>query len=233
MSDAEGRPGAEVPSPPDVPMEPFAVAYRGRSAFASESRPPLSTRYVPFVRSMRSYGRQRLRTDAVAGITVAALALPSAMAYAEIAGVPVSAGLYALLLPVVAYAVFGSARRLVIGPEGTVSLLVASALAPLAASGSTEYAMLAAALAIFVGLVFFAARLMRLGWIADYFSQAVLVGYITGVAVVLILGQLGKLVGVSSDRSGAIRETIDILKNLGDANGATIAVAAASLNPKR
>ena len=210
-------------------MEPFVVAYHGRSAFASEGRPPLSTRYVPFVRSMKSFNRQRLQTDAVAGITVAALALPSAMAYAEIAGVPVSAGLYALLLPVVAYALFGSAPRLVIGPEGTVSLLVASALAPLAASGSADYAMLAAALAIFVGIVFFGARLMRLGWIADYFSQAVLVGYITGVAVVLILGQLGKLVGVSSDKSGTIRETADILSHLGDGNGATIVVAALSV----
>jgi MFS superfamily sulfate permease-like transporter len=210
-------------------MEPFAVAYHGRSAFASESRPPMSTRYVPFVRSIKSYNGERLRTDAVAGLTVAALALPSAMAFAEIAGVPVSAGLYALLVPVLAYAVFGSARRLVIGPEGTVSLLVASALAPLAATGSTEYAMLAAALAIVVGIVYFAARLVRLGWIADYFSQAVLVGYITGVAVVLILGQLGKLVGVSSDENGAIREAVDILRHLGDANGATIVVAAAGL----
>jgi sulfate permease, SulP family len=210
-------------------MEPFVVAYRGRTAFASESRPPMSTRYLPFVRSMKSFNGQRLRTDAVAGVTVAALALPSAMAYAEIAGAPVSAGLYALLLPVVAYAVFGSAPRLVIGPEGTVSLLVASALAPLAATGGAEYAMLAAALAIFVGIVFFAARLMRLGWIADYFSQAVLVGYITGVAVVLILGQLGKLVGVSSDKSGTIRETVDILSHLGDANAATVVVAAVSV----
>lgn len=151
------------------------------------------------------------------------------MAYAEIAGVPVSAGLYALLLPVLAYAVFGSAPRLVIGPEGTVSLLVASALAPLAATGSAEYTMLAAALAILVGVVYFAARLVRLGWIADYFSQAVLVGYITGVAVVLILGQLGKLVGVSSNEDGAIRETLDILAHLGDANGTTVVVAVASL----
>jgi len=140
VSDAEGVQAAGVPPAPDLPMEPFAVAYHGRSAFASESRPPMSTRYVPFVRSIKSYNGQRLRTDAVAGVTVAALALPSAMAFAEIAGVPVSAGLYALLVPVLAYAVFGSARRLVIGPEGTVSLLVASALAPLAATGSTDCA---------------------------------------------------------------------------------------------
>ena len=210
-------------------MRPFRVAYQGRGAFASESRPPITTRYLPFARSMSGYSGARARTDVVAGVTVAALALPSAMAYAELAGAPVTAGLYALLLPVVAYALFGSARRVVIGPEGTVALLVATALAPMAATGSAEYATLAAMLALLVGLVFFAARLIRLGWIADYFSQAVLVGYITGVAVVLVLGQLGKLVGVSSDQSGAIRETVDILRHLGDANGTTIVVSAVSL----
>jgi high affinity sulfate transporter 1 len=178
---------------------------------------------------MSGYSTARGRSDVLAGITVAALALPSAMAYAELAGAPVTAGLYALLLPVVAYAVFGSAARVVIGPEGTVALLVATALAPLAAAGSAEYATLAAMLALLVGLVFFAARLVRLGWIADYFSQAVLVGYITGVAVVLILGQFGKLVGVSSDEDGAIRETLDIVRHLGDANGATVVVGAAAL----
>ncbi len=210
-------------------MEPFREAYEGRGAFAPESRPPIATRYLPFARSLSGYSRERLRTDVIAGITVAALALPSAMAYAELAGVPVSAGLYALLLPVVAYAIFGSAPRVVIGPEGTVALLVATAIAPLAASGSDEYAQLAAMLALLVGVVFFAARLARLGWIADYFSQAVLVGYITGVAIVLILGQLGKLVGVSSDEEGAIREAVDIVRHLDDANGATVVVGAISL----
>ena len=210
-------------------MQPFRKVYNGRGAFASASRPPLTTRYVPFARSLGGYSRLHLRTDVVAGVTVAALALPSAMAYAELAGAPVSAGLYALLLPVLAYAVFGSARRVVVGPEGTVALLVATALAPLAAGGSTRYASLAAMLAIMVGLVFLVARFARLGWIADYFSQAVLVGYITGVAIVLILGQLGKLAGISSDEEGAISETLDIVRHVGDANGATVLVGVSSL----
>jgi high affinity sulfate transporter 1 len=184
---------------------------------------------VPVARSVAHYSGERARTDVIAGITVAALALPSAMAYAELAGAPVSAGLYALLLPVVAYAVFGSAPRLVIGPEGTVSLLVAASLAPFAFSNSAEYAALAALLALLVGLVFLVARLIRLGWIADYFSQAVLVGYITGVATVLILSQLGKLVGVSSDADGAIQEVVDIVRHLGAANVATVVVAVLSL----
>jgi high affinity sulfate transporter 1 len=210
-------------------VQPFREVYKGRSAFASESRPPITTRYIPFARSMSTYSGTRLRTDVIAGVTVAALALPSAMAFAQLAGAPVSAGLYALLLPVLAYAVFGSAPRVVVGPEGTIALLVATAIAPLAARGSAEYAALAAMLALLVGAVFFAARLVRLGWIADYFSQAVLVGYIGGVAIVLILGQFGKLVGLSSDEDGAIREALDIASKLGDANGATVLVAAASI----
>ncbi|WP_141842277.1 SulP family inorganic anion transporter [Humibacillus xanthopallidus] len=210
-------------------MEPFTKAYQGRRAFASASRPPMTTRYVPFARSMSGYSGGRLRTDVVAGVTVAALALPSSMAYAELAGVPVSAGLYSLLLPVLAYAFFGSAPRVVVGPEGTVALLVATALAPLAAAGSPEYTALAAMLALLVGGVFLVARLARLGWIADYFSQAVLVGYITGVAIVLILGQLGKLLGVSSDADGAIREAADVLAHVGDANWTTVLVGALSV----
>jgi SulP family sulfate permease len=201
----------------------------GRSAFASESRPPITTRYVPFVGSLSTYSRSRLSTDVIAGVTVAALALPSAMAFAELAGVPVSAGLYALLLPVLAYAVFGSAPRVVIGPEGTVALLIATSISPLAAAGSDEYVALASMLAVLVGVVFLAARLARLGWIADYFSQAVLVGYITGVAIVLVLGQLGKLVGLSSSEDGVIRETLDIARNLDDANTTTVVVGILSL----
>lgn len=210
-------------------VKPFRDAYGDRDAFASESRPPITTRFVPILRSVSGYSGDRLRTDALAGLTVAALALPSAMAYAELAGAPISAGLYALLLPVLAYAAFGSSIRVVVGPEGAVALLVATAIGPLAASGSAEYAALTAMLAVMAGLVFFAARLLRLGWVADYFSQAVLVGYISGVAVLLILGQLGKLVGISSDQDGAIREAFDILRRMGEANAATVVVGVVSL----
>lgn len=217
-------PGA-TDEPADVPLVPFEIAYGGRSPFASVTKPPWTRRYVPFVNTLKGYTRAKFRVDSLAGLTVAALALPSAMAFAELAGLPPSAGLYALLLPVLAYALLGSGLRVVIGPEGAVALLVASALAPLVATGSAEYATFAAALAIAVGAVFLAARLLRLGWIADYFSQSVLVGYITGVAVLMILGQVGKLTGLSSTEDGAVQATIDIARQLGEANLATVAVA--------
>lgn len=204
-------------------------AYGGRSPFASASKPPVLQRLVPLAGTLKGYTRDRLRTDATAGLTVAALALPSGMAYAELAGLPVTAGLYALLLPVLVYAGLGATRRGVIGPEGAVALLVATSLAPLAAAGSPEYTALAAALAIAVGCVFVVARLLRLGWIADYFSQSVLVGYISGVAVLMAIGQLSKLTGVSSDVEGDVKKAVDILLHLGDANPWTVAVTLASL----
>jgi MFS superfamily sulfate permease-like transporter len=117
----------------------------------------------------------------------------------------------------------------VVGPEGAVALLVASALAPLAAAGSSQYTALAAALAVAVGGVFALARLLRLGWVADYFSQSVLVGYITGVAVLMILSQLEKLTGVSSEFDNAARAAVDIISHLGDANPATLAVGGTAL----
>ena len=131
-----------------MPLEPFRVAYHGRKPFRSAHKPPLSTRYLPLVASLRGYSRSRLRTDALAGVTVAALALPASMAYADIAGLPVTAGLYSLLLPLVVYALLGSAPWLVVGPESTIALLVAAGLAPLAVAGTAEYTTLAAALAL-------------------------------------------------------------------------------------
>jgi high affinity sulfate transporter 1 len=151
------------------------------------------------------------------------------MAYANIAGLPVTAGLYSLLLPLVVYALLGSAPWLVVGPESTIALLVAAGLAPLAVAGTAEYTTLAAALALIVGGFYLAARLLRLGWIADYFSQAVLVGYITGVAILIVLGQLGKLVGVTSEYDNKVLAAGDIVWHLGEANGATAALALASL----
>jgi SulP family sulfate permease len=179
--------------------------------------------------SLKGYSGGRLRVDAIAGLTVAALALPAGMAYAELAGLPVTAGLYALLLPVLVYAGLGATRRGVIGPEGAVALLVATALGPLAATGSPEYVALAAALAIAVGCVFIVARLLRLGWLADYFSQSVLVGYISGVAILMAIGQLSKLTGVSSDVEGDVKKAVDIILHIGEANLWTIGVSLVTL----
>ena len=181
------------------PAPPPDGAYGDASPFRPAEPEPLLTRAIPVSGQLPRYRVPNARRDLLAGVTVAALALPSAMAYAEVAGLSPVNGLYALLLPTVAYVLLGSSRQLIVGPEGSISTLVGVAVLPLAAAGSSDAAELAAMLALLVAACFALAWVLRLGWIADYFSRPVLVGYIHGVAVVLIIGQLGKLLGLSID----------------------------------
>lgn len=166
-------------------------------------------RIIPVAEELPRYRPGTLRRDLLAGLTVAALALPSGMAYAELAGLSPVAGLYALLLPTVAYTLLGSSRQLIIGPEGSVAALVATAVIPVADGDPARYASLAALLALLVGGMFLVARVIRLGWLADYFSRAVLTGYIHGVAVVLIVGQLGKLFGLDIGAQDPLPQVVE------------------------
>jgi sulfate permease, SulP family len=208
----------------DLDLVPRAAAYRGHPAFAPPRRTRGPSRLVPLLSQVRGYSRGRLRIDALAGLTVAALTLPSAMAYAEVAGVPVTTGLYTLIAPVLIYAFLSSTPRTVVGPEGTVALVTGAAVAPLAGGDPAKWVLLVSMLAIMTGIVFLVARVAKIGWMADYLSQAVLVGYIAGVAVVLIIGQVGKLTGIPSADGNALRELWGYLTNLSAANPATVAV---------
>ena len=199
------RHGEDIPPRSAPPGERARDSYgRGVSPFRPAARRPLLHRLVPVSERLAGYGGGALRRDLLAGVTVAALALPAAMAYGELAGLSAVAGLYALLLPTVAYTVFGSSRQLIVGPDGSIAALVAAAVVPLAAEDPQRAASLAALLALLVGAVFLVARLIRLGWVADYFSRAVLIGYLHGVAVVLVIGQLGKLFGLTPEAEGPI-----------------------------
>src|SRR5262245_32255187 len=184
---------------------------------------------MPVTAGLRGYRLPSARRDVVAGVTVAALAVRRATPYSAFSGLSPVNGLYALLLPTVAYVLLGSSRQLIIGPEGSISTLVAAALLPLAAAGSDQAADLAALLALLVAACFGAAWILRLGWIADYFSRPVLIGYIHGVAVVLVIGQLGKLLGLSIDAGDPLAELREVVQDLGDASGATILVGGAAL----
>jgi sulfate permease, SulP family len=181
------------------------------------------------VRELPGYRRRRLRGDAVAGVTVAALAIPSAMAYADLAGLSPVTGLYAVLLPAVAYMLLGSSRQVIVGPEGSLSVMVAVGLAPLALPQTDRYAGLAAMVAVLVAGLFLLARVLRLGWIADYFSRAVLVGYLHGVAVVLVAGQLGKLSGVGIEARNALPQVAELLREITTVDRLTLVVGAGSL----
>ena len=199
------------------------------SPFKPRQRPSVSARTFPVSTELAGYPTRSGRQDAVAGITVAALAIPSAMAYAELAGLSPVAGLYALLLPAVAYAVFGSSRQLVVGPEGALALLVVAVVAPLAGGSVTTYALLAAMLAVLVGAIAVVGRIIRLGWIADYFSRAVLVGYLHGIAIVLVCGQLGKIFGIPIEADDPIPQLREFVRELGSVHGLTLLVGLTSL----
>lgn len=222
MSDLEApNRGAEGPPP---------VAYRrDRSPFRRRPQEPLLQRAVPVSARLPGYHPHTARRDLLAGLTVAALALPSGMAYAEVAGLPPVNGLYALLLPTVLYTFLGSSRQLIVGPEGSIATLVAAAVLPLAAAGSGEASALGATLALLVAACFLLGRLLRLGWLADYFSKPVLVGYIHGVAVVLVCGQLGKLLGLDVEAREPIGQLVEVVRELDDTSTATLLVGAVAL----
>jgi sulfate permease, SulP family len=205
------------------------TAYGEAAPFRPAREEPLLTRTVPVSGELSRYRFPRARRDLIAGLTVAALALPSAMAYGELAGVSPVNGLYALLLPTLAYALLGSSRQLIVGPEGSISTLVAAAVLPLAVAGSAVAGEAAAALALLVAACFLAARLLELGWIADYFSRPVLVGYIHGVAIVLVVGQLGKLLGLSIDAREPLEQLAEVIEELDDVSGITLAVGVVAL----
>ena len=178
---------------------------------------------------VRGYRRSWLRGDLVAGVTVAAYLVPQVMAYATVAGLPPVTGLWAALPALVVYAVLGSSSSLSMGPEATTALMTAIAIGPLAAGDPARYAGLAAALAVLVGLMAAAAGLLRLGFVADLLSRPVLVGYMAGVALIMIVDQLRRVTGVPVTGEAFVAQVGSFARGIGRAQLATIAVAAAVL----
>ena len=158
-------------------------------------RPDLA-RLSPGLARLRHYERSWLRYDVLAGVTVAAYLIPQVMAYAEVAGLPPVVGLWAIVGPLLVYAVLGSSRQLSVGPESPTALMTAAAVGPLAAGDPARYAGLAAALGLIVGAVCLLGWLGRLGFLADLLSKPVLVGYMAGIAVIMVVSQLGNLTGM-------------------------------------
>jgi SulP family sulfate permease len=185
--------------------------------------------FAPGLDQFRGYQRSWLRRDVLAGLTVAAYLVPQVMAYATVAGLPPVVGLWAALVPLAVYAVLGSSRQLSVGPESTTALMTATALGPLAAGDPGRYAALAAAAALIVGAVCFVAGLVRLGFLADLLSHPVLIGYMTGVAVIMIGSQLGKVTGVSVEGDEFLDQIRSFVDGLDELHWPTLALAAAVL----
>ncbi|GAA4712369.1 SulP family inorganic anion transporter [Phytohabitans rumicis] len=184
---------------------------------------------LPGLAQLRRYQRSWLRGDLLAGLTVAAYLVPQVMAYAGLAGLPPVTGLWAILAPLALYALLGSSRQLSVGPESTTALMTATAVAPLAAGDPGRYAALAATLAVVVGVLCLIAYAVRLGFLADLLSRPILVGYMAGVALIMISGQLGKLTGVPVEGDTFAAELASFVSNLDDMHTATLLFALAVL----
>jgi len=184
---------------------------------------------MPNLAALARYERSWLRYDVLAGVTVAAYLIPQVMAYAEVAGLPAVVGLWAIVGPLLVYAVLGSSRQLSIGPESTTALMTAAAVGPVAAGDPARYAALASVLSLLVAALCILGWLGRLGFLADLLSKAVLVGYLAGIAAIMIASQLGKLTGIGIDADSFIAKVTFVASHLDQVHGPTLALAAGVL----
>ena len=162
------------------------------------------SRRLPIMTWLPRYERGWLRGDVVAGAVVAALAVPQALGYASIAGAPVQVGLYSVPVALVVYAVFGSSRQLVVGPVSTVSVLSGSLLAGFGVAGTAQAASYTAALALGAGLVLVVAGFLGIGWMAEFLSKPIVTGFVLGLTVLVILGEVPHLLGVATPQGQVV-----------------------------
>ncbi|MEZ7238346.1 SulP family inorganic anion transporter [Rhodococcus sp. GXMU-t2271] len=172
---------------------------------------------LPGVETVRGYRRDWLRSDLVAGLVLTALLIPAGMGYAEAAGLPAYAGLYATIVPLLAYAIVGPSKILVLGPDSSLAPLIAAAVVPLAVTDDPESALaLAGVLAVLVGAIMIAGGFLNLGFVTELLSKPLRLGYLNAIALVVIVGQLPKLLGFSVDASGLLGEIGAIARAVGD-----------------
>jgi high affinity sulfate transporter 1 len=188
-------------------------------------------RHVPITGWIRGYRWGTwLKRDIIAGISVAALLIPESMGYAEVAGLPPEVGLYAAPLALLGYAIFGRSTILVVAASSSTAAVSASVIAEVNAGGGSDTAVaLSAALALFTGMIFVAAGLARLGWVANFMSKTVIEGFIIGLSINIIIGQLDGLLGIEVVGESAVEELGDALSQIGDYDLATLTVGAVSL----
>jgi len=187
-------------------------------------------RWVPGIRMLRTYRGPWLRADLIAGVVLAAILVPQGMAYAELAGLPPVTGLYTTVACLVGYALFGPSRILVLGPDSSVSPLIFAAILPLLAVPDPSTAIaLAGMMALFVGAIEIGLGIGKLGFVADLLSKEVQVGYMNGLAITIIVGQLPKLFGFSTDADGFINECKAFIDGIGGRNATALAVGVGTL----
>jgi SulP family sulfate permease len=171
--------------------------------------------------------RARLGLEAIAGLTLAAVAVPEVLGYAKIAGMPPVTGLYTMFLPVLLFAVLGSSRHLVVGADSATAAILAAGLSGVAVAGSPHYVKLAGTAALLSGVLLVLARIVRLGFLANFLSRTVLLGFLTGVGIQVAAGQLPQMLGVSASGGGTVVKFVNTLRALGHVQGASALIALA------
>ncbi|AVO58765.1 SulP family inorganic anion transporter [Pseudomonas chlororaphis] len=189
----------------------------------------LLSRWLPGLANLLQYRREWFRYDLQAGLSVAAVQIPIAIAYAQIVGLPPQYGLYACVLPMMVYALVGSSRQLMVGPDAATCAMVAGAIAPLALGDPERLAQLAVIVTVLVGLMLIGAGIARAGFIASFFSRPILIGYLNGIGLSLLAGQLGKVLGYKIEGEGFILSLLNMLQRLGETHLPTLAIGAGAL----
>jgi SulP family sulfate permease len=167
----------------------------------------------------------RVSVDIVAGVTLAALAIPEVMGYTKIAGMPVITGLYTILIPIALFALFGSSRHLVVGADSATAAIMAAGLAGMAAIASPQYVALAGLLALITAAILLIARLVRLGFLADFLSRTVLIGFLTGVGIQVAIGQISGMLGLPGGGSGTLDKLVKDIQQLPQTSIPTLLVS--------
>jgi high affinity sulfate transporter 1 len=186
-------------------------------------------RLVPIVGWIRSYERGWLRGDLIAGVAVAALVVPKNLGYAGIAGIPLQNGLYAAAAGAILYAVFGTSRQISTGPSSGLAAVAASAVAVAAITGTQNVASFVAAITLASGVLFLLLAVLRMGWIAQFLSRAVVTGFLFGAAIDVVIGELPKLTGTKVTGSNPLQELWSWLGSLGDSSLVTVLVGVVAL----
>ena len=186
-------------------------------------------RFVPIVGWLRSYDRRWLRGDLVAGVAVAALIVPKNLGYAGIAGIPLQNGLYAAAAGAILYPVFGTSRQISTGPSSGLAAVAASAVAVAGITGVDDVASFVAMITLLSGAVFLLLAVLKMGWIAQFLSRAVVTGFLFGAAIDVVIGELPKLTGTETTGSNPLQELWSWLGTLGDTDRATLIVGGVAL----
>ena len=171
-------------------------------------------KYLPGLENLTRYNRDWFRYDLVAGVVVFAVLIPSNLAYGELAGFTPVVGLYAGFVAMLVYSMFSSSRQIIVGPESTTAILMATAVAPLAMGDYARYTIIAAAIAIIIGIICLLAGRFKLGFVSDFFSKPILTGYITGTSLIVVISQISKFFGISLSSDDIYLKVIEILTKL-------------------